>query len=77
MLAAAVTLDTEEIFGIPNEDLVIVTDISNVLNVTSDDTIDGLTNGAITNYKRRNFIPILPLLVRSVEDMIASSRGDA
>ena len=77
MLAAAVTLDTQEIFGIPNEDVVIVTDILNVLNVTSDDTIYGLKDGAITNYKQRNFIPILPLLVRSVEDMIASSRGDA
>ena len=49
ILAASVTLDTEELFIIPNTEAVGVPNISNIVNLISNEDIYGLTNGANTN----------------------------
>ena len=56
--------------------MVGVPDIGKKLNVTLEKYIDGFTNGSTTKYKTRNFIPIPPLLVKSLVGKIASSRID-
>ena len=60
-------------FIIPNNELVKVPKIVNILNVSSADNKDGLTNLSNTHYKPNIFIPIKPFIVSSIVDTITSS----
>ena len=74
--AAAVTTDTEELVRNTNEEEVAVTNISNILDVTSAKDIYWLKNAATTYYNPMNFIHSPPLIVRIFVDKISSSCKD-
>ena len=77
MLEAVVTANTEEIIGIVNEEVVRVTNILNILNMTSANDIYWLKNGSTNIYKPSNFIHVSSFKIRSVLVTITSLHGDA
>ena len=76
MLEAEVTLDKEESFGVPNEELFKVPNITKNLNVTSANNKYQITNVSTTYYKPIRIITIPTLLVILVLDMSVLSRKD-
>jgi hypothetical protein len=50
---------------------------TNILNVTSIEQVDQLTDSATVTYSPRNFIPIPPFLLKTVHEAISISNGHA
>jgi len=77
-ISSLMTPDIEVLFEKPAGVAVAVPTPTSILAITSVEDIDGLTDGATTTYKPRNFmIPIPPFLMHSINSTIATSRGDA
>jgi hypothetical protein len=76
-ISSLMTPDIEVIFEKPAGAAVAVPTPTSILAITSVEDIDGLTDGVTTTYKPRNFIPIPPFLMHSINSTIATSRGDA
>ncbi len=76
-ISSLMTPDTEVLFEKPAGVAVPVPTPTSILAITSVEDVDGLADGATTTYKPRNFIPIPPFLMHSINSTIATSRGDA
>jgi hypothetical protein len=77
-ISSLMTPDIEVLFEKPAGVAVAVPTPTSILAITSVEDLDGLTDGATTTYKPRNFmIPIPPFLMHSINSTIATSRGDA
>jgi hypothetical protein len=77
-ISSLMTPDIEVLFEKPAGVAVAVPTPTSILANTTVEDIDGLTDGATTTYKPRNFmIPIPPFLMHSINSTIATSRGDA
>jgi hypothetical protein len=76
-ISSLMTPDTEVLFEKPAGVAVPVPTPTSILAITSVEDVDGLADGATTTYKPRNFIPIPPFLMHSINSNIATSRGDA
>ena len=48
-----------------------------LLNMTSIDKVNALTQGLTTSYKPRNFVPIPPFLIETIDNSISKYEGDA
>ena len=74
--ATPMTPDTDILFEKPAGAAIPVPTITNILQVTTKDEVNALTDGATTVYKPRNFIPVTPFLCQDVNDAIEESDGD-
>ena len=72
-----VTPDFEILTRVPSEDAVPIPTATHLLAVSSIEGVDSLVNGATTTFKPRNFVPIPPFLLDTIETSISNSEGNS
>ena len=70
------TPDYDTLTQIPNALAESIPTASHLLNVTSIDEVDSLAIGQTTSYKPRNFVPVPPFLLTTLDDTISKSNGN-
>jgi hypothetical protein len=76
-LATSTTPDMDALLDIADGQALAVPTPTSLLQVSSIEDIDALTNGASTVYTPRTFIPITPFLCRVIVESIEQDNGDS
>ena len=76
-LSTITTPDIETLIKTPEGAALAVPTTTNILQVSTVEDVDALTNGASTVYKPRNFIPITPFLCQDISESIERNQGDS
>ena len=74
-LTLNMTPDRDILFATPTGAASPVPTATNMMNITSVSDIDGLVVGASTTYKPRNFMPVVPFLLKDVNKAIVNHNG--
>ena len=74
--AIGVTPDVDILCYVESNTAVNVPTITNILGVSNQTQIDGLTVSNRTSFRPRNFIPVPPFLLSHLHESISNSNGD-
>ena len=77
LTATKMTPDMDSLCNVESEDEVNVPTMSNILAVRSKDQVDSLVVSTRSKLRPRNFIPIPPFLLSTVNETIGMTNGDA
>ena len=75
--SVSMTPDIDTLFSIPEGAAVSVPSPTTVLNVSSVEEVDNLTDSATVTYKPRNLIPIPQFLIETIQNSISKSNGNS
>ena len=75
--SVSMTPDIDTLFSIPEGAAVSVPSPTTVLNVSSVEEVDNLTDSATITYKPRNLIPIPQFLIETIQNSISKSNGNS
>ena len=75
--ACPVTPDFDILVQLPQETAEPIPTATHLLNVTSTDEVAALNPGQTTSYTPRNFIPVPPFLLNTLNEAISKFDGDA
>ena len=71
------TPDTDTLSKKPTGEAIAIPTATSLNAITSDENVEALTISATIKYKARNFIPIPPFLLNTVQTTIANHNGNA